>query len=516
MSLSSDADAGCWLGVLMSFSRDAIRLLSCPYCTTPLGVGTVLEETPAGIEHGLLRCETCGFDYPVVAGIVIIGGANDRLDAFEEASADSVMRGPQVGELCALLKAKDAAGALNLLLNPSALRGDLFPRLDAFDRDARPGASRAIALRLERTLGRRYRGMKRLARRAVARFALPKARARMGAFLAQRGRDLTAVDVLDLYYRRYSGAEISNYFLYRFGQPRHLAALGLGALLNASDGPLLDLACGVGHLTHFFTASRPGRTVIGSDRDFFRLFVAKRYVAPAANYVCCTADMALPFAEGSISSIFCSDAFHLFMHRAMSLREMKRVLTQQGLITLACFGNARVEPREGYELTVEGYRRLFAGFEHVLVGEDTMISHYLEKRTPDLTQVDSDETLGRQKWLSVVAARNREAFVASTAFPRFPHAEGRLQLNPIYAVDSRTPSGDLELRLEFPSEWYRFENGSYLRYAPEKVRVSGEVLRALDERQSHPELDALVRQFVVIGLPERYRSVQASSLTAQP
>jgi SAM-dependent methyltransferase/uncharacterized protein YbaR (Trm112 family) len=495
----------------MSFSRDAIRLLSCPYCTTALAVGTVLEETPAGIEHGLLRCETCGFDYPVVAGIVIIGGANDRLDAFEEASADSVMRGPQVGELCAVLKARDAAGALNRLLNPSALRGDLFPSLDTFDRDTRPGFSRTLALRLERTLGRRYRGMKRLARRAVAHFALPRARARMGAFLAEKGRELAAVDVLDLYYRRYSGAEISNYFLYRFGQPRHLAALGLGALLNASDGPLVDLACGVGHLTHFFTASRPGRTVIGTDRDFFRLFVAKRYVAPTANFVCGTADAALPFAEGSISSIFCSDAFHLFMHRAMSLREMKRVLTQQGLITLACFGNAQVEPREGYELTVEGYRRLFSGFEHVLIGEDTMLAHYLDKRTPDLTNVDSDEALSRQKWLSVVAARSREAFLASTAFQTFPHAEGRLQLNPIYAVDSKTPEGDLELRLEFPSEWYRFENGSYLRYAPEKVRVSGSVVRALEAREPHPELDELVRKFVVIGLPERYRSVPTTT-----
>ena len=79
--------------------------------------------------------------------------------------------------------------------------------------------------------------------------------------------------------------------------------LGLGAVLNANDGPLLDLGCGVGHLSHYFTASRPGRTVFGLDRDFFRLFVAKRYVAPAADFICVPADGAMPFHEGAMSAI---------------------------------------------------------------------------------------------------------------------------------------------------------------------------------------------------------------------
>jgi SAM-dependent methyltransferase/uncharacterized protein YbaR (Trm112 family) len=490
----------------MSFSSEVVGLLSCPYCTAMLRIGAVVQETPAGVEYGLMVCDSCGFKYPIVAGILVVGGPNDRLDAREEASADLVIRGPRVGELVAMLEGKDAAGALNLLLNPSALRGDLFPNLDAFDRAARPSLSRTVATSLDRKLGRRYRGLRRLARRAVARVALPKARARLGAHLAQRGGDLAAVDVLDLYYRRYSGAEVSNYFLYRFGQPRHLTALGLGAVLDANDGPLLDLACGVGHLTHFFTASRPGRRVFGLDRDFFRLFVAKRYVAPAAEFICMPADGAVPFHDGAMSAIFTSDAFHVFLHRALLLREMRRVLSERGLIALACFGNAEVQPREGYELNVAGYRRLFADLDHVLMGEDAMVTSYLEKRTPDLTRADSDEVLARQKWLSVIAAQSRKAFAASRAFAKFPHAEGRLHLNPIYAVDARSPSGDLDLRLEFPSEWYRFENGSYLRYAPEKVRVGGDVIRALESRQPHPALDDLVRRFVVIGMPERYQS----------
>jgi hypothetical protein len=104
------------------------------------------------------------------------------------------------------------------------------------------------------------------------------------------------------------------------------------------------------------------------------------------------------------------------------------------------------------------------------------------------------------------AAHNRKAFAPSISFKRFPHAEGRLELNPIYAVDERTGAGDLQLRLEFPSKWYRFENEGYLSYAPKRVQVPGEVVRALEAGEAHPALDELVRQFVVIGMPDRYQS----------
>jgi ubiquinone/menaquinone biosynthesis C-methylase UbiE/uncharacterized protein YbaR (Trm112 family) len=489
----------------MSFRTDAVRLLSCPFCTSPLRLATVFEEASAGVEYGLLACDACGFDYPIVAGIAIIGGPNERLDSKDETSADSVIRGPQINELVELLKTKGPALTLTRLLNPTALRGDLFPAFGAFDRSAGPSTSRVIARRLDQALGRRYRDMRRLARRAVARVALPRARARLNDHLTRQAERLSAVDVMDLYYQRYSGAETSNYFVYRFGQPRHLSALGLAALLNNSDGPLLDLACGVGHLTHFFAASRPGRTVLGADRDFFRLLVASRYVAPTASYVCTPADQALPFADGVLDGVFCSDAFHLFLHRAMSVREIRRILSPEGVLAVARFGNAAVEPREGYELKVDGYKRLFAGFEHVvIVGEETVLAQYLDKRAPDLTGTESTEELASQKWLSAVASRSRRAFVPGTPFSTFPHAVGRLQLNPIYAVEGTSPSGDLDLRFVFPSDWYRFENQTYLRYAPERCRVSGDVARALAARQPHPELDDLIRQCVVIGMPDRY------------
>src|SRR5262249_23706981 len=159
---------------------------------------------------------------------------NERLDSKDEVSADSVIRGPSVSELAKLLRSKGPERTLNQLLNPTALRGDLFPDFASFDREAGPKMSRVIARRIHKALGPGSRGMKRLARRAVARVALPRARERLGSFLSREGGRLTALDVLDLYYQRYSGAETSNYFVYRFAQPRHLSALGFAATLNDS------------------------------------------------------------------------------------------------------------------------------------------------------------------------------------------------------------------------------------------------------------------------------------------
>jgi SAM-dependent methyltransferase/uncharacterized protein YbaR (Trm112 family) len=483
----------------MGVRAEILGLLACPFCTAPIRMDAVLEEGEGGVEYGLLGCTGCQFRYPIVAGVGIIGGPKERLDIKEETTADTQIRGPRIRELVNLLEAKDKAGALALLLNPSSLRGDLFPDLYAKTPSAQPSAKAEGAL--GRLLGPRTRRLRRLAKAGLAKVTLPQARARLGAFLAEAGASLPALDLLDVYYRRYSGAETFTYFAYRFGQPRHLAALALASTVNQSDGPLLDLACGLGHLTHFFTSARPRRPVIAADRDFFRLYVAAHQVAPGASCLCFPADQALPFAPGSLDGVFCSDAFHYFLYRARSVREMTRVLAPTGTLALARFGNAAVAPREGYELTVAGYRRLLAGTNAILMGEDRLLQGYLEGRGPDPAGED-DARLAGQKWLSAVASR--AGAVPATTFDAFPHAAGRLRLNPIYQVAPLEPTGDLDLRFTFPSEWYRFENEAYLRYAPERCRVPAAVVSALETGAPHPALQDLIAKCVVIGMPERY------------
>src|SRR5439155_24169634 len=105
----------------------------------------------------------------------------------------------------------------------------------------------------------------------------------------------TAADAFDYYFRRARRSELYHHFRHRFAQPRHLTSLALASLLPRDARPVLDLACGFGHTLHYWTARHPGSSFIGLDRNFFELYVARRWIAPGAEYVCTDADGALPF-----------------------------------------------------------------------------------------------------------------------------------------------------------------------------------------------------------------------------
>jgi SAM-dependent methyltransferase len=490
-----------------------VNRLRCPFCLGHIAVSKVLKGSGEIVRHGLLSCPDCRFEFPIIAGVAILLGPDDFIDIKAETSAQTIFKGPQVADLVKLVNAGEAVKALSLLLSPTSSRGQLYPQLEVAssgsdDSDGirnlhRP--SQRQELRLRRG-GRILRSARDLYRHVK----LPEAQFRLAEFLEERRTSLSALDVIDLYYRRFSGVETFNYFAFRFGQPRHLAGLSLGAMLARTDGPILDLACGVGHLTHYFCHSFPEREVIGLDRDFFRLFVASEYVAPQATYVCAPADGALPFPDAGFGGIFCSDAFHYFLNRAASVREFSRLLAAGGLLVLSRFGNQAVEPNEGYELTLDGYCRLFAKMPHRFLGEEEIVSNYLEKRGPDQIARPSD-ALAREKWISVIASDSEEKLSQSMQFADWPHAAGQLQLNPIYIPERSDQHGALDLRFQFPSEWYEFENSRYRDYAPARCRLTKENLQELASGRRSPAIDELLKQVVVLGMPERYATSAISA-----
>ena len=327
---------------------------------------------------------------------------------------------------------------------------------------------------------------------------------RLAEFLEKERANLSALDVIDLDDRQFSGVEMFNYFAFRFGQPRHLAGLALGSMFSRTEGPILDLACGVGHLTHFFTEAFPERTVIGLDRDFLRLFVASEYVAPTASYICASADSALPFQDSNFGGIFCSDAFHLFLNRAASSENSIGFSPMTDCCWLCRrFGNQAVEPREGYELSLEGYRRLFGNLPHRILGEEDLVSNYLEKRGPNLV-TKLENSLAREKWLSVVVSRDEEKFQEPVRFDDWPHRDRTLASQPDLCCRALGTNGSIDLRFQFPSQWYEFENSRYRDYAPERCHLTSEIIQTLGRGQRNPAIDDLLRQVVILGMPERY------------
>jgi SAM-dependent methyltransferase len=339
--------------------------------------------------------------------------------------------------------------------------------------------------------------------------ALRRWREQAEALLTGPGNQMTVCDLFDFYFH-HSGVKVwdhYNYFVFRFGQPRHLTALSLASLIERPKKPILDLACGFGHVTRHLLLRAKEQPVIGLDRNFLMMYVAKNWLAPAAKYVCAEADIGLPFSDGSFSAAVCSDAFHWFAGKANSMRELIRVTRGDGTIILATLRNVFVQGHE-YPGTLlpEGYEALVVDMLHRLVANSDILSQYLEKQGPSLARPAEVGHLAGDPWLSVVASHRQELFRDYGPFEDWPHAHGCLRLNPLYREERHDEPENVHLRRVFPSAHYEQENAEYRykRYLPETVSVKPTVLVDLAQGKRTPEVEGLIEQCVVVGMPERY------------
>lgn len=271
------------------------------------------------------------------------------------------------------------------------------------------------------------------------------------------------------------------YFFFRFGQPRHLATLGLASILPPDDRPVLDLACGYGHVLHSLTAA--GHAAVGVEQNVHQAWLARHYVAPGAAFVCADANAPLPFRPASAGAALCSDAFHYFEDKAATLAELRRVA--DGPLLLATVGNANVAPHESAEWGPEGYAALFGDAPWRVRTEAELLARYLDGRGPDLSASSARGAVEGEKWLYYVVDGGL-LFREHGPFPSWPHLAGTAAVNPLYEAQG----GRLTFR--FPSAWYRFENGAMRDYMPASVDRA-----AADD-------DEWAARAVRVGLPERY------------
>jgi SAM-dependent methyltransferase/uncharacterized protein YbaR (Trm112 family) len=460
-----------------------LRILRCPYCHGELAIGHEARREGEVLLDGVLACRGCLHRFPVVAGIPIIVGEHEYIDVKAETRAGSLFQGPSSREVIKLLQSGAWARAFELLINPPTAKLDL-PLLDRLANV--PGVG----------------GLARYARWKTATVAAPHWRRRFLRDLQALGERATAMKVLKLYYDGWYKQELMNYFMYRFAQPRHLVALSLASVLTQHRGPVLDVACGVGHLTHYLSSPPHSLPVVGLDRNFFQLYIARNYVAPSADFICCPADGPLPFATEAFGGILCSDAFHYFLEKQRCATELQRIVAADGTIVITRVGNLAVKPNEGYELLPEGYRQLFAPMAQAMVTEETILQRYLRRLGPALTSSAPQAELGQSKWLSIVATRDPHVLREHGEFVAWPHGCGRLQINPLYAG---TPDDQgVTYRFRFPSQHYAKEDQAMRSYAPNEIRLSRSALDSMHAREPAPEIGELLRQCAIVGMPERY------------
>src|SRR5688572_9396353 len=149
-------------------------------------------------------------------------------------------------------------------------------------------------------------------------------------------------------------------------------------------GRVLDVAGGTGHLTRDMCAY--AEEVILADLSFAKLWLARRFIAPSCQTVCCDAGEPLPFAPSAFSLVVCSDAFHYVWRRRLLAGEMIRLLAEDGTIVLLHLHNLSAENvSAGMPLSPAAYRELFAGLETRIFKESSAFASLLTQQALDLS-----------------------------------------------------------------------------------------------------------------------------------
>lgn len=442
-----------------------LEWLRCPFCGDRLEVDPGAAHDREELDSGLLSCR-CDV-HPVVAGIPVLT-RGETVPGKREATRQ-VREGRPLSALLALIEPPVPSLAHRWIRKLPDLPGLAWLRRAAHRREL---ARLADALR------------ERNAKQA----------------------ELSALDLLWLYFRH--TRENYNYLSLRFGGPRHLVALSFATLVSAdtaNERPVLDVGCGCGHVTFGLLHQAAGRAVVGIDTFFFGLFLAKEWIAPGAELVCCAADRPLPFVDGCFGTAFSSDSFHYFVDKEAAVREMCRVTGDDGAILACGMHNAQVARNLAYglPLTPDGYRNLFAGQPCRVTSDREVLDRYLRKLGPALAEDGPGELLAEAPLLSLAVSRRQGLLVDHGEFPDWPHAKGKPVLNLLYQRGEPTHAG-VSLTRVFPSAAYERDQPESKRYLPETAVLSHRAAEDLAAGRRSAELEPLVARCVIVGVPDRY------------
>lgn len=447
----------------MGFVDGLLPRMACPGCGQPFGFLPARAPGLGRGEFGTLTCQ-CS-EFPVVDGIPIL--LKDRVRMFEVSGTADPERLTR-SELVTLVKTGRCEEALVRCLAPPT----------------RPKWARIVGWRVsssnlaERIL--RWQGLRNM--RTVL-----------------MGRDRATVrSLLGFFFNGETlGPDFGDYLRLRFSQPRYLAAMSLVASLEPAEQPVLDIACGIGHLAHYLTRRSEPTPVIGVDFNFHHVWIARHFMAPGGHFACVDAGDGLPFRSGSMSATVVSDAYHYLPNRPALLREVDRVAPGRCRI-LTRVGNRAVMPNEGAELLLGGYLAELGDADIRVFSERALVSAYLARRNPMAGPFESDQALGGAKWLSFVSRGSP----GKPAPAQWPHGVGRLAINPVYDLEERNEG--VRLTFRFPRPWYAFENHQSLEYHPTRFVLEPGYAQALRAGELGPIEAAWLDQFIVVGLPERF------------
>ncbi|MGE0041492.1 MAG: class I SAM-dependent methyltransferase, partial [Vicinamibacterales bacterium] len=153
------------------------------------------------------------------------------------------------------------------------------------------------------------------------------------------------------------GGDFYDYFAWKWATRSF--ATGVALLGAAPPGLLVDVACGLGHLSWARARLSPGDPIVAIDNCLTFLQAGRALgllpPPPSGALVCADANLGLPVADGAAAAVLVSDGLHYFVRPSRVLAGARRALGAHGVLVLNHLHNAEQaadEPQQGRSLPV--------------------------------------------------------------------------------------------------------------------------------------------------------------------
>ncbi len=261
--------------------------------------------------------------------------------------------------------------------------------------------------------------------------------------LAQVVRARTLREAMDLLRL----GRVGDYFAHRWSDPTYLSGLALLQQHWPGARPVVEVACGTGHFLR--ELQRRGCTdLLGVDVVWAKLWLAQRFVCPAARYVCADVTQVLDLPARRPAYVLCHDAFYFLRDKPAAAAALRALAGCGGTVVV---GHAHVADRlsSGEPLPAAEYAGLLG--TDLLYDDDELTRSLLEHRPPVPAL---PAALEQSEAVALVSGDRLAPAPVDLGEPLPP-----LRVNPLY-VDGA---------LRWPSERYATEYGPRSTYLPPRL-----------------------------------------------
>lgn len=444
-----------------------LKQLICPYCGSDLKVEFAVHQNKTELVNGILKCD-CS-EFPVLNGILIF-----NFDSLNDLVIE-------------LLKNKKIEKAISICLG-----FDYFKRIQV-------EKTTSLVLPFPHQLS----DIMRYFLSSLAEITVKK---KFGRLYEQfSDKNIPFVNLL-------GNSFFDKYLKHRFSADSFWSLYPFLTIIDKKKMRILDLGCGAGHLSFVLSEYIKPFELCCADKCFNLLYLAKKYFASKADFVCLDFDIALPFKNRTFSSIIMSDALFLVKSRFSFVHEIERLLMEDCLSLFLHVHNSlgnNLAPIGSRNETMNpgAWKDLFKRIKlrTIMLTETKVLDDFLFQNTLELQSEFTEAELNSGKALIFLATSDKSLLRNYTDVKSILLSKkNNLIINPIYRI---VQEGN-KIILYRPSlnpttigDFYPIAN----KYIPKKIELSRDLAINKSINSSDVKyIEELIGSFVLLNVPENY------------